>query len=273
MALLQVNFVSQALMRTVPIQVILPVDKCVPGQPPRTAPYPTLYLLHGMLGNYTDWVSGTRIQRWAEAHDLAVVMPSGDNRFYVDQPATHDLYGAFIGRELVEMTRRMFPLSHRRQDTFIGGLSMGGYGALRGGLCYPETFGAIAALSSANIPAMLDSCSDDAPQFFQQKRYLEALFGPLDRIAGSDKDPLALADRLPADARPRLYLACGLQDPLLPLNRALAAGLQDRGLAVTYREAPGDHEWDFWDSQIRCVVDWLLPQGGTDGLGSGNVGL
>ena len=135
MALLQVNYVSQALMRTVTLHVVLPVDKfdseTSPYHPERK--FPTLYLLHGVFGNYTDWVSGTRVQRWAEAHDLAVVMPSGDNRFYVDQPAAHDLYGEFIGRELVEITRRMFPLSRRREDTFVGGLSMGGFGALRNG--------------------------------------------------------------------------------------------------------------------------------------------
>ena len=128
MALLQVNFVSQTLMRTVPIQVVLPVDKFSWDGARPEGPFPTLYLLHGIFGNYTDWVSGTRIQRWAEEHNLAVVMPSGDNRFYVDQPDTQDLYGEFIGSELVDITRRMFPLSGERANTFIGGLSMGEIG-------------------------------------------------------------------------------------------------------------------------------------------------
>ena len=122
MALLQVNFVSQTLMRTVPIQVVLPVDKFSWDGARPEGPFPTLYLLHGIFGNYTDWVSGTRIQRWAEEHNLAVVMPSGDNRFYVDQPDTQDLYGEFIGSELVDITRRMFPLSGERANTFIGRL-------------------------------------------------------------------------------------------------------------------------------------------------------
>ena len=273
MALLQVNFVSQTLMRTVPLQVVLPVDKFTPGQPPRTRPYPTLYLLHGIFGNDTDWVSGTRIQRWAEARDLAVVMPSGDNSFYLDQPVTHNLYGQFIGQELVEITRRMFPLSHRRDDTFLGGLSMGGYGALRNGLRYADTFGAIAALSSADVPAAAAIYTEDNPLFFRRRSYVEALFGPMDRLEGSDRDLRHLADELAGKPAPRIYLACGLQDTLLPLNRALARDLTDRGLDVTYREAPGDHEWDFWDSQIRCVLDWLPLDDATDGVNSGNVGL
>ena len=110
MALIQINYVSNALQRTVPLQVILPVDKLTPdGKLPAEKKFKTLYLLHGFLGNYTDWITGTRIQRWAEERDLAVVMPSGDNSFYVDRPGTLNNYGKFIGEELVEITRRMFP--------------------------------------------------------------------------------------------------------------------------------------------------------------------
>lgn len=113
MALIQVNFISNTLKRTVPLQVILPVDKGDGSRffndPQRK--YPTLYLLHGLFGNCTDWVSNTRVQMWAEEKNLAVVMPSGDNSFYVDQPGPNSDYGAFIGEELVELTRRMFPLS------------------------------------------------------------------------------------------------------------------------------------------------------------------
>ena len=276
MALLQVNYVSQALMRTVTLHVVLPVDKfdseTGPYHPERK--FPTLYLLHGIFGNYTDWISGTRVQRWAEAHDLAVVMPSGDNRFYLNQQATHDLYGEFIGRELVEITRRMFPLSRRREDTFIGGLSMGGYGALRNGLKYCDTFGCIAALSSANVAAMLDSYTDTADSFKGTRRYIEALFGPVAAIPGSDSDLAALADGLKdqPDRRPRVYLACGDRDGLLPVNRQLRDILIADGFDVTWRQAPGDHEWDFWDSQIRQVIDWLPLGGGAAGINSGHIG-
>ena len=88
MALIQVNYLSRALFRTVPVNVVLPADRVSldgggyamrPGQR-----FKTLVLLHGLLGNYTDWVSGTRIQRWAEERSLAVIMPSGDNSFYID---------------------------------------------------------------------------------------------------------------------------------------------------------------------------------------------
>lgn len=123
MALLQVNFMSKTLGRTVPMNVILPVDKLTfPGMAVKeNKPYKTLYLLHGVLGNYTDWITGTNIMRWAEERDLAVVMPSGDNMFYVDNPNVHNYYGEFIGKELVEITRKMFPLSNLLSQVFRWG--------------------------------------------------------------------------------------------------------------------------------------------------------
>ena len=151
MALIQANFMSRSLLRTVPIQVILPADKFSFSEnlPHEEKPFKTLYLLHGIFGNYTDWTANTRIQRWAEEKNLAVVMPSGDNSFYVDHPQSGSIYGSFIGEELVEITRKMFPLSRKREDTFIGGLSMGGYGAVRNGLKYYNTYSHIITLSGA----------------------------------------------------------------------------------------------------------------------------
>ena len=151
MAVMQVDFVSQCLMRTVTIKVILPLDKIAKMNGEKAyvpEKFTTLYLLHGMLGNHTDWIDGTRIQRWAQEKNLAVVMPAGENRFYVDNPREGAYFGEYIGRELVEMTRKMFPLSEKREDTFIAGLSMGGYGAIRNGLKYHKTFSHIAGLSS-----------------------------------------------------------------------------------------------------------------------------
>ena len=152
MALIQCNFFSKALMRTVPIQVVLPTDKFVgPEGAMPEGPFKTLYLLHGIMGNYTDWVSGTRVQSWAQDRNLAVVMPSGDNSFYVDNPKSGANYATFIGKELVDFTRRSFPLSHKREDTFIGGLSMGGFGTWAMGIHYPRFFSAIAPVCGGGL--------------------------------------------------------------------------------------------------------------------------
>lgn len=277
MALIQVNFVSKSLMRTVPIQVILPVDKLAfeEDTAQEQAPFKTLYLLHGILGNYTDWVSGTNVQRWAEEKNLAVVMPSGDNMFYLDQEKEHNYYGEFIGRELVNLTRRMFPLSHKREDTFIGGLSMGGYGAIRNGLKYHETFGRIAGLSSAMVIDTLEERTNEAPMFFETRDYAERIFGDLSEVKNSDKNPEWLLETLSKEKAvfPKVYLACGTEDFLLEPNRKLKKAMEAAGVELTYEEGPGGHEWDFWNRYIKKVIDWLpLEDDAKSGINSGNIG-
>lgn len=276
MALIQVNFISKSLMRTVPLNVILPVDKMTfPGMPQRgDKPYKTLYLLHGVFGNYTDWVSGTCIQRWAEEKDLAVVMPSGDNMCYVDQEKSHNLYGEFIGQELVEITRKMFPLSDKKEDTFIAGLSMGGYGALRNGLKYHNTFGYIGGLSSALIVEGMNKRTNDSPMFIDRRDFAESVFGDLSVVEEGDMNPAWLIKKLTKEgaALPQIYLACGTEDFLLEANRRLHEVMKEAGADVTYEEGPGGHEWDFWNRHIKKFLD-LLPLEGTAGINSGNVGI
>lgn len=274
MALLQCNFFSKALMRTVPIQVVLPTDKAVfPGGPqPEEKPFKTLYLLHGIFGNDTDWVCGTRIQSWAQDRDLAVVMPSGDNSFYVDNERTSALYGTFIGKELVEFTRRSFPLSRKREDTFLGGLSMGGYGAIVNGLQHPETFGAVCALSSALILEKAESMEEYTDFLMTNRGYYESVFGDLSRLRGSDKDYNALAEwAAQKDPRPKFYLACGTEDDLIGPNRAFRDHLNTLRYEVTWEEGPGIHDWYFWDEYILKALEWLPLGEAVQGVGSGHV--
>ena len=277
MAFIQMNLMSASLMRTVPVNVILPVDKLpMPGMPRREdKPFKTLYLLHGVFGNYTDWVCGTRIQRYAEERDLAVVMPSGDNAFYVDRPDSGNNYGQFVGEELVELTRRVFPLSRKREDTFIGGLSMGGYGAMRNGLRYADTFGYIVSLSGAMHLEQIAARTGKEGGFLESRGYAEACFGDLDKLLGSDKDPKALVKALTDGGKPvpKIYMACGTEDSLLEANRGMAAYLREKGASVTYEEGPGGHEWDFWDTYIKKAIEWLPTEGAGLGMNSGNVGI
>lgn len=275
MALLQVHMFSQMLKRTVPIQVVLPADKVLSyGRIQKESkPYKTLYLLHGLLGNCTDWVSNTNIQRLAEDRNLAVVMPSGENSFYIDQPIPNNDYGKYIGRELVELTRQMFPLSCKREDTYIAGLSMGGFGAIRNGLKYYDTFGYIAAMSSAvqifELPPDVSGRS-----LFQE----DACFGDLVAAARSDKNPrvafrnLALArEKNPFIQFPEIYMTCGSDDELATVNRSLADFFIKGGAQVTYEETSGGHNWTFWRSQIVKILDWLPLDENIEGISSGKV--
>lgn len=274
MAIIEVNFISKCLMRTVTFNAIIPVDKFGPqAENAEQKPLKTLYLLHGIFGNYTDWVNGTRIQALAEANDLAVIMPSGENRFYLDDEKSGELYGEFIGKELVEFTRKLFPLSDKREDTFIAGLSMGGYGAIRNGLKYAENFGCVIGLSAALVHDTWKDADNSAPIFTFRRNYYEAIFGEYDKVKGSDKDPKALLLKLKEEGRPvpKMYLCCGTEDGLITANRDFRDFLNENGVDLTYVEGPGKHDWVFWDTYIKKVLDWLPLNRTGAGINSGNV--
>ncbi len=269
MAFITVNYLSKSLYRTVPVNVILPVDKLsfATKEYSMTAgkKFKTLYLLHGLLGNYTDWVNGTRIQRWAEEKGIAVVMPSGDNSFYIDHPdLPFSKYGEFIGKELPEIMEFMFPLSPKKEDRFIAGLSMGGFGALRNGLVYSDTFSRIASLSGAV------HILDGKEERFAGEHYI---FGDYEKSRLTNMNPRVAMEELVKEGRekPEIYLACGLSDGLLEANRSYRDLLVSNGFKVTYEEEAGAHEWNFWDRQIEKVLAWLPLEEADAGINSGNV--
>ena len=263
MALIQFTYVSNVLVRSVSVQVILPADKLTPdGKYMPLKKYKTLYLLNGFWGSHVDWVSGTRIQRWAEERDLAVVMPAGENSFYLDRPGDRTEYGKWIGEELVQITRRMFPLSDKREDTFIGGLSMGGFGAMRNGLKYNDTFSRIVSLS----PALHLFDGEPGP--------VAGLLGKKEEqweeIVNSDVNPRWLLENLKGE-KPGVYLACGKQDELLPGSQLFRKLLTENGYELCYTEDEGKHDWDYWDRHIKLALDWLPLDEKVGGLNSGNI--
>lgn len=262
MAFFQVNFYSKALKRLVSLNALVPVDTFeVPGQEKvERGPMKSLYLLHGYSGNHLDWISGSTIQEISLMHNLAVFMPSGENHFYLDDTDKGQLYAEFVGQELLEFTRNVFPISAKREDTFIGGLSMGGYGALRNGLKYSHNFSGIIALSSALITKNIAGISRDFKDPIADYNYYRSVFGDLNGLLGSDKDPEALILGLVRDHAviPRIYMACGTEDFLLRENRDYHAYLTSQGVEHTYVEGPGAHEWKFWNEYIEQAVKWML---------------
>jgi len=264
MALLQVNFRSKALRRIATFNALVPLEKTdVPGQPeiPR-GPMKALYLLHGYTGNYTDWVCGSPIQELSETHNIAVFMPSGDNFFYLDDTDMGALYAEYIGNELVEFTHEMFPLSGKRDDTFIGGYSMGGYGAIRNGLKYSHRFGRIIALSSAFITHTIAGMSPEYKNPFADYKYYRRVFGDLDHLLGSDKDPESLITekKKAGETIPDIYMACGTEDFGIESNRRYHRFLTSEEIEHTYIESPGVHNWKFWNEYIEKAIHWALEE-------------
>lgn len=253
MALISIDFKSETLKRNVCANVILPIEY-------HNGPFATLYLLHGLTDNYNGWLSYTRIRKWAEEFGLAVVMPSGENSFYMDilvKDGCLGDFGEYVGRELVEVTRKMFPLSDKREDTFIAGLSMGGFGTCRNSLKYCDTFSKAAILSGAlqfyEYPA--DWVNTQGNTIGEARN-----FGNLEQTRNTDRNPRYLMEKIkndPSKEFPSYYIACGLQDVLLDANRSIAKALQEAGADVTYEEGEGFHDWDFWDEYIQHVLKWL----------------
>ncbi|MEK5491765.1 alpha/beta hydrolase-fold protein [Paenibacillus sp. FSL R7-0297] len=260
MATLQISLQSKCLKREVTFNALLPVDlpeglglPVWAGQPLRS-----LYLLHGFSGSHSDWMSFSRIRELSDRYQIAVFMPAGENGFYVDDENRDAFYGEYVGRELVEFTRRMFPLSAASEDTWIGGLSMGGYGAIRNGLKYAEQFGRIIALSSALIPYRIAGIPPDYKDGIASYSYYASVFGDLSRLLGSDKDPeqLVLDVKAKGLALPKLYMACGTEDMLLDVNRRFHQFLEGEGAGHHYVEGPGDHNWEYWDKHIEAALEW-----------------
>ena len=260
MALLQIDFKSNALRRNVRINAILPFDKDAgDAAPDHTGiPYKTLYLLHGIFGDCMSWLTNSNIKRYAEAHNLAVIMPDGENGFYIDHPDYMNNFSTYVGQELVAKTRAILPLSRERADTWIAGFSMGGYGALRTGLLNSDTFGIVCGLSSALVQA---SASDKRPEGAPPvSPYMRAMFGEGD-VVNSDLNPAWLAHSIVAQGKalPKLYLSCGEQDQLIAPNRVFLEDMRALGADITWRAYEGKHDWFFWEKEIDFLVNNWLP--------------
>lgn len=261
MAILRINVFSETLVRNVNLMCILPVDqRTIDGDKPwrrGDKPFKSLYLLHGIHGCELDWLTGSRIKRWAMAKKIAVFMPAAENKFYNHLDSTHDWFDQFIGQELVEITRTMFPLSDKREDTYVAGLSMGGYGSLCTGLRYPETFSRIGAFSSAIIEQYPKD--DNCIGVVGRRSQMVACMGPEEELAQSDNSIYHLVDKRVEEGvqLPEIYLAVGDKDPLYESNQKFYDYLTKKGYPVEFFVTPGAHEWDFWDTHIEKFLNWL----------------
>ncbi|WP_018142527.1 alpha/beta hydrolase [Alloscardovia criceti] len=262
MAILDIRFNSFLLKRKITIKAILPGDpfNAYSGQAFRgeNSSLQSLYLFHGFGGDCSDWLENTDIQRIAGKNNLAVFLVSGENSFYVDSHGDTQ-WETFIAQELVGYTRRLFPLSHSRQDTFVAGNSMGGFGALNIGLGHPEIFGKVVALSSALILDTIDSISEDYVDNLANYAYYQGIFGDLSSVAFGPLDPRYRAKKaVQAHKQPRLYLMCGTEDFLIEQNREFVRYVRDIPAEVLYEELPGKHDWEFWSSRTHAMVQWLV---------------
>ena len=210
-----------------------------------------LYLLHGNGDNCTSWVRRSGIEEYVKGENLVVVLPQVERSYYCDMARGLPWF-TYLTQEVEEICRREVPFTHDRERTFVAGLSMGGYGALKWALTQPGRFGAAASLSgTTDIVGRLAAITPDrVPEF-------SAIFGEGLQVPPSS-NLFTLAQGVSPAACPRLYLACGVSDKFIAFNRAFARRLRELGLPARYQEAEGDHNWAFWDRWIQPALAFFL---------------
>ncbi|MBE6479121.1 MAG: alpha/beta fold hydrolase [Olsenella sp.] len=246
---------SDSMRMTTRVNVILP-DLSGDCDPLQTDELYVMYLLHGLSANADEWPRFTNIEYLAKKYNVAFVMPEVDRSFYTDM-AGGIPYFRYVSQDLPAFVNEWFRLPCDREHTLVAGESMGGYGACKVGLTFPERFGGIATLSGAlDIGDFGRMCADgtfpDMP-----RREFDLMYGGGE--VPPEDDVFALLEKATARPdRPRLCQFCGKQDFLLETNRRFDARATELGYDHLYLEWEGDHEWRFWQVAIQRALQWFL---------------
>jgi S-formylglutathione hydrolase FrmB len=245
MALVEISFFARSLSHAHRMNVLLP-DVASPG------PFPVFYLLHGLSDDHTAWVRRTSLERYMAGIPLIVVMPDGGRGWYTNARTLPGRpWEDHIVKDVIPFVDKFFPTIARREGRVIGGLSMGGYGAVKLALKFPELFCA-AASHSGVLMTPLHKPETRPRELQSQQPEFEAVFGTNWR--GGPDDPAALAKKCALHLRPALHLDCGTEDFLLEQNREFHAILESLRFSHAYQEHPGEHQWAYWDAHVQDAI-------------------
>jgi S-formylglutathione hydrolase FrmB len=243
---------KSALMgREMAYRVILPPD--YGSKLGASRRYTTVFLLHGLGGHFDNWTEKTALAGSRHGQTFIMVMPEGGDGWYTDSVSTPaDKYESYIMQELIPEIDGKFRTIADRGHRAIAGLSMGGYGALKFGLKYPDKFAIAGSFSGAL----------DGPLRGQEHQFLRpsimSVFGAENSQTRKDNDIFRLARELPADKvkdLPFLYFDCGTEDWLLQPNRDFADLLLKQKIPHEYRQLPGKHDWKFWNAEVEEFLE------------------
>jgi putative tributyrin esterase len=247
-------FRSTSLQREMHYRIILPARYKNGGR------FPVLYLLHGIFGDYKNWDTRTHLEDYAKNMPIIIVMPDADNSWYTNSATVPaDRFEDYIVKDFIPEIDDKFRTIRDRHARAIAGLSMGGYGAVKLGLKYPELFVFSGSLSGAfNATQNLDTLR---PEF--RTKLLE-VFNAEGSSTRAENDVFTLLSAQHETPYPYFYLACGSSDFFLGTNRAFAQQLSSRNLAYEYHETAGGHTWQYWDDAVKPLlqgVDRALDNG------------
>jgi S-formylglutathione hydrolase FrmB len=241
MAFAQLHWFSQVLGRQTTTWVLLPEQG--------TGPFATFYLLHGLGDDHTIWLRRTRLEVYVAGQPLIVVMPDGGRGFYANHHDGGTQWATHVGVELPGMIERTFPALPTRDGRFIGGLSMGGYGALRVALGHPDRFASATSHSGAVLGPGRRRDIPPSPEW-------KPIVGPTGwEQSGNDLAPLAVRAKT-GGMLPRMRIDCGVDDFLLEDNRTFHRQLEQAGVPHDYLEYPGGHTWEYWDTHVKDAIQF-----------------
>lgn len=252
MSQLTIKYFSRCLLRNITFNMILPNDYVDKENEYTNRPRKTLMILHGYTGDAGNWVP----EELANKYNFAIIIPNGENGFWLDGISTGHKFQTLIGIEIIEYLRKNFNLAKKSEDTYIMGFSMGGFGAIHTALAYPQTFGTAIGLSFANIINKISKMKPGDPDSHANYEYYRECFGDLEKVKESDNNPEIQIKKLLAKGEklPKLYLACGKEDFLLENDREFHKFLEENNVKHVYWEAPGNHNPEFWD---KCVQKFI----------------
>lgn len=260
MAFIQLSFFSRTLIVSTNVNVILPESSQGIGieTSGKEQELPkVLYLLHGYSDDHSTWMRRSSIERYAAEHNLAVIMPFVNHSYYCNE-VHGGRYWDFVSEELPAVVQHFFRVSDKPEDTYVAGLSMGGYGAMRLAITYPERFAAAGSFSGSVDLVYRISEMDESGT-----RDWNGIFGDME-LENSDIDLMYLMKKNSSvPNKPRLYVSCGTADFLYPLHKRFVPALKENGWNVTnYEEPDAVHEWGFWDRQIKTFIDFMYKDQG-----------
>lgn len=267
MAVIESKFFSKELFRSVCVNIVLPLPdsgdyffETSTNYPKEGEKYPVLYLLHGLTADHSDWARFSGIERYAQKKKIAVVMPGVDNSFYKNLRFGGNYYNYYT-KELPEVMESLFPISGKRENKYIAGLSMGGYGAFKAAFLNPGKYAYAGSLSGGLfIEGYQNFEGGVIPKKVPGDKWLRGVFGANNEYFIPEEDSLRIAAKNLKDEGhqcPELYMACGREDFLYESNIEFRNYIEALGLSIKYEEGPGVHDWDFWDPFIRKFIEFL----------------
>lgn len=259
MSNISIEFFSNCLKRTVQFKMVVPGDfdsSWNVEQKRKDKPMKTLVLLHGYTGAAFNWVP----DEFPNLYNMAIVIPNGENGFWIDGISTGHQYGKFLGEELIEYLRKVFHLAMKPEDTFVMGFSMGGYGALHTALAYPEVYSKAIGLSSAILTHGIAHMKPGTDNGVANYEYYRECFGDLEQIESSRNNLEVLVDEILKSGKkmPSIWMACGTEDFLLEPNRQFHRFLDEKKVNHTYYESKGIHDMVFWSEYARKCIPQLF---------------